>query len=229
MIDFSNEGRNTLLLKYKDEMSEIDKCYGTHEGTKETGYFEGKMAYAYIRELKPEVVWEAGPWHGFSTYPLALGVKNNGIGKVYSFESNSEYLEGAIKNIEKAGLSEYVEFVLGRFQDTALGVLEKVKKIDIFYQDSSHDGFFAEWYIKNILPYVTYLVFIHDQTYGSPYTIYGPDYPPDEKAIIGKFLGNHPEYEFWLVKDYFPHNPVEKRRGPGGSANSGIWIKIPRR
>lgn len=227
MLNFSHEGRNTLLRKYQGEMTQIDNCWAVHQGRKETGYFEGKMAYAYVRETMAEVVFEAGPWHGFSTYPLALGVKNNGAGKVYSFESNQGYLEVAIKNIERAGLSEYVEFILGGFIETSPPILKKVKEIDIFYQDSSHDGYFAEWYIANIFPHVKYLVFVHDMTYGSTCTELGV--PPNERFVIEKFLGEHPEYQYFRMKDYFPHNSVEKRRGPGGSANSGVWIKMPKR
>jgi len=48
---------------------------------------EGKMLYALVRWLKPDVVAEIGGWAGASASHLALAVQANGGGKVISVDS----------------------------------------------------------------------------------------------------------------------------------------------
>lgn len=55
-------------------------------------------------------VIESGAGSGALTTALANFVRPNG--KVYSYERNQEFLENAKKNLEKYGLSEWVEFKL---------------------------------------------------------------------------------------------------------------------
>ncbi|MDP2923683.1 MAG: tRNA (adenine-N1)-methyltransferase [Candidatus Omnitrophota bacterium] len=55
-------------------------------------------------------VIESGAGSGALTTALANFVRP--CGKVYSYERNEEFLENAKKNVEKYGLSEYVEFKL---------------------------------------------------------------------------------------------------------------------
>lgn len=50
---------------------------------------EGKILYALVRWLKPAVVAEIGGWLGCSAAHLALAVKANGSGKVYSVDNGS--------------------------------------------------------------------------------------------------------------------------------------------
>lgn len=60
-------------------------------------------------------VIECGAGSGSLTTSLANFVRPSG--KVYSYERNEEFLKNAQKNIEKYGLSEYVEFKLREITD----------------------------------------------------------------------------------------------------------------
>ncbi|MDD4182539.1 MAG: tRNA (adenine-N1)-methyltransferase [Candidatus Omnitrophica bacterium] len=61
-------------------------------------------------------VIESGGGSGALTTALANFVRPGG--KVYSYDRNEEFLENAKKNIEKYGLSEYVEFKLREVTDS---------------------------------------------------------------------------------------------------------------
>ncbi|MDD4954960.1 MAG: tRNA (adenine-N1)-methyltransferase [Candidatus Omnitrophica bacterium] len=61
-------------------------------------------------------VIESGAGSGALTTAMANFVRPNG--KVYSYDRNEEFLENAKKNIERYGLSEYVEFKLREVTDS---------------------------------------------------------------------------------------------------------------
>ena len=61
-------------------------------------------------------VIESGAGSGALTTALANFVRPNG--KVYSYDRNEEFLENAKKNVEKYGLSEWVEFKLREVTDS---------------------------------------------------------------------------------------------------------------
>lgn len=231
MVDLSQENRNIMFEMFKSELPQLMEIQNKHPGptlaadghSAGTGYFEGWLAYVLLRCVKPKVVFELGPMYGFATYSLALAVKNNGVGKVYTFESAPHRAEALGKNMENAGLQDWVHIVCGMFENESLPLLKQVGgKIDVLFCDDGHGDLQPKWYIPNLFPHVTQLVFVHDMTYGTPH----PE-GKDEKTVIFDFLRVHPEYQNFLVKDYYPQCPLpEKREGPGGSANSGIWIKL---
>src|SRR6185369_14497583 len=48
---------------------------------------EGQILYALVRWLKPKVIAEIGGWAGCSAAHLALAVKANGVGKIFSIDN----------------------------------------------------------------------------------------------------------------------------------------------
>lgn len=226
-IDISQENINTIFLRFKNELPQLELLWQNHNGQAETGYFEGKLTYVLIREYKPEIIFEFGPNYGFSTYPLALAVRNNGFGKIYSFEKDVTIIDTLARNLEKAKLKDLVTIVPGDIRDTSPNILKDIGKIDILFVDNGHEDYMAEWYIPNLFPHVKQLAFVHDMTYGTPN-------PQDEKHVVFEFLNKNPKYPNVLVKDYYNNTIkdyyyntiIERKDGPGGSANSGIWIDM---
>lgn len=230
MYDLSPESRQQILRKFGEETHQLDEYWRNHKGEALTGYFEGQLAYCFARAFKCETIFELGPKHGWSTYPLALAIKNNGKGKVYSFESSPEYFQITKENLERAKLIEYVHLVNADFKIASLPIAEKLGRIDMLFTDNGHDDISPLWYIPNLFPLVKHLVFVHDMTYGTPN-------PTDEKTVVFNFLKEHPKYQNFLVRDYLPTNDLGHRINEhdkqlagistGGSCNSGIWIKMP--
>lgn len=220
-IDIFQQNINSLFSKYKDEFYQLEDIWKYHIGGAEIGYFESQLAYVLVREYKPEVIFEIGPNCGFSTYPLALGIKNNGYGKMYSFEKDNSVIDILTKNLENAKLEDIVTIISGDYRFTSIDIVKSVEKIDVLWIDNGHDFYTAKWYIANLFSHVKQLVFVHDMTYGTPN-------PFDEKHIVSEFLKKYP-YPNILLRDYFKNTKtenIEKRDGPGGSANSGIWIDM---
>lgn len=229
-IDISQENINTIFSRFEDELHQLDNIWNTHQGNAETGYFEGQLAYALIREYKPKTIFAIGPNCGFDLYPLALAMQNNGnlfeneSGQVYTFEKDKEILNILTKNLRNAKIEDVTKVIYGDFRFTSLDILKemsrKEEKIDLLWIDNGHEYYTAEWYIANLFPHVKSLVFVHDMTYGTPN-------PFDEKHIIFDFLNKYP-YPNILLKDCYKNTTtkIKKRDGPGGSANSGIWIDM---
>jgi len=234
IYDLSPESRWQILRKFGEETHQLDKYWKQHKGEALTGFFEGQLAYCFARAFKCETIFEIGPKHGWSTYPLALAIKNNGKGKVYSFENLPEAFQITKKNLERTNLLEYVHLMNEDFKLASLPIAEELSGIDMLFVDNGHDDLSPLWYIPNLFPLVKHLVFVHDMTYGTPH-----QEGKDEKTVISNFLKEHPEHQSFLVKDYVLTNDIGHRINEhdkqltgistGGSCNTGIWIKIPNR
>jgi hypothetical protein len=106
---------------------------------------EAEVNYLLIREFKPRTIVEISPGGGWSTSWILNAIKDNGFGKLYSYD----LLDYSTKTIPP-DLSE------GRWIFTKGDVKKKAgklpKKIDYLYLDSEHSGDFARWYIQNVFP-----------------------------------------------------------------------------
>jgi predicted O-methyltransferase YrrM len=113
---------------------------------------ERELLYRLVMREKPDVVVEVGTCRGGgTTFFIASALRNNGKGKLYTCENNSEFYETARKlyreNPDYAGLEKYVEFYFGGSRDifagnqgsgaTLLGILGNV---DICMLDGPEDG-----------------------------------------------------------------------------------------
>lgn len=203
--------------KYGGEAREVNALRVSHVGELEYGLFESYVAYCLVRELKPSVVWDLGSSCGGSVYPLALAVKRNGCGKVFSFELDPERVEKAKQNMRRCGLYEHVVFVQGDVLQTCYEFLDE--EIDVLHIDCDHREHMAEWYVKTIWPKVRGVIHVHDFYY------FHPD--SGETKVVKDFLRRNPSWEWIAVRDLrnIYGGPPE---GGIGSANSGIWIKVSR-
>ncbi len=224
-IDISQDNINDIFFRFESELYQLEQLWNSHSGGAETGYFEGQLAYTLVREYKPKIIFAIGPNCGFDLYPLALAMKNNGTGRIYTFEKDKKVLDILTKNLENAKLTDIVTIIPGDFRFTSIDILKEmekidIEKIDILWIDNGHEYYIAKWYIANLFSYVKDLVFVHDMTYGTPNSF-------DEKHVVFEFLKEYP-YPSILLRDCYKNTPtkVKKREGPGGSANSGIWIDM---
>ena len=75
------------------------------------GPIQGSLLYMIASLMKPSRILEIGAFTGYSSICLARGLKEGG--KIYSIEINEEIEYLARDAIEKAGLSDSVEYIVG--------------------------------------------------------------------------------------------------------------------
>jgi hypothetical protein len=93
---------------------------------------EGERLYQLVRQYKPKVIVEVGRYHGCSTSHLALGCKHNGFGRVYSID----IMESAGQMIPR-DLRKWISFI--NTDALTYEFPKRIGKIDMLYEDSSHD------------------------------------------------------------------------------------------
>lgn len=108
---------------------------------------EAEITYLLIRQYRPETVVKISPCGGWSTSWILHGIKDNGRGKLYSYD----LIDDATKNVPPELSNGRWNFHLGDITK----VLEKLpESIDYLFMDSDHGAEFANWYIQHIFPRV---------------------------------------------------------------------------
>ncbi len=96
------------------------------------GLHVGRLLYLLVRLMNAQNALEFGPCLGYSTIWLAEALRETG-GKLISIERDADALSIAKENVEAAGLSSIVEFILG----DAGGVINEINdSFDLILQDS---------------------------------------------------------------------------------------------
>ncbi len=102
----------------------------------------GKTIYDTIIKYKPNIVIEFGCLYGYSTISIATALRDLGQGKLICYDLWDEYkykhstLSQTQENIEKYGLSNYVEFVKKDYNEW----LNNPDKFDLLHLDISNTG-----------------------------------------------------------------------------------------
>lgn len=104
---------------------------------------EAEITYLLIREFKPQTVVEISPADGWSTSWILNALKDNGSGKLYSYD----LVDNATKNIPLPLAKDRWTFCAG---DIKKNIDKLPEKIDYLFIDSDHSAEFAAWYIENI-------------------------------------------------------------------------------
>lgn len=113
-------------------------------------WFSGQLLYCIIRHKKPKKIIEISTCSGYATLFMAMAIKRNGFGKVYTFEINPSSAKAAQKNFKDFGVSNEVVLMIG----DARKMIHKVKdwrSSDIQFLDSEHTEEFASWFIEELV------------------------------------------------------------------------------
>jgi predicted O-methyltransferase YrrM len=105
-----------------------------------------EILYLLLREERPETVVEISPFHGWSTCWLLTALRDNGRGRLVSFD----LLDASRRNVPP-DLAARWELVVG---DVTRNEHRLPPAIDFLLMDSDHSADFANWYIANVLPRV---------------------------------------------------------------------------
>jgi predicted O-methyltransferase YrrM len=73
----------------------------------------GRLLYALVRAIRPEIVVEFGTSFGISTIYLAAAVTDNGTGRVVTTELSEKKVKAAHANLQRAGVDAAVTILAG--------------------------------------------------------------------------------------------------------------------
>lgn len=151
---------------------------------------EGLYLYNMVRNLKPKKIVEIGTHDGCSTSWLAAGCRDNGFGKVISYD-----VRGDAGNKIDPDLMEYIEL---RNRDAL--ECEPEKNIDLLFEDGQHNEGFTysvlrKWKAKTVVVHD----YMHrscqdtvkkefDQVLGEPDIIYFEE--PSDCGLAIKYCDN---------------------------------------
>jgi predicted O-methyltransferase YrrM len=102
-----------------------------------------EILYLLVREQCPETVVEISPFHGWSTCWLLTALRDNGRGRLQSFD----LIDASRRNVP-ADLAARWELVVG---DVRGNVQRLPPAIDFLLMDSDHSAAFAHWYLDHVV------------------------------------------------------------------------------
>ena len=163
-----------ILDKYYMEISsfsyEFAKRHHKDNQINKRGAFsdlEGIFLYCLIREFKPNLIFEISPDTGMSTQYILQAVNKNNKGKVIGFELE-QFKYSNIPTLEVIKSNQTNPEIVDKFYTLVIGDatktcdLKKFGQPDIVLIDSCHEDFFAEWYLKDLIPFVKEFSLIQD-------------------------------------------------------------------
>jgi len=106
---------------------------------------EAEVTYLLIREFKPKTIVEISPCGGYSTTWILNALKDNGVGRLYSYDIVDDSTKVVPMELAKGRWT----FYKGDIKKN-LDVLPK--EIDYLFMDADHHSDFAKWYIAKIFP-----------------------------------------------------------------------------
>ncbi|OAI46829.1 hypothetical protein AYO44_10655 [Planctomycetaceae bacterium SCGC AG-212-F19] len=162
-----------LYRKYGAELAELAKQLQARFQAMVHGGFgavfgdvEGELLYCLVREFRPEVVFEISPNAGYSTNYMLAALTRNGQGRIESFELIRHFFGRPTEQVIRGNLVDLCD--ASRFHlhigDARITVPEQLRQgaPDFTLIDSCHDDFFAEFYVKELLPRCRGTAFIQD-------------------------------------------------------------------
>jgi predicted O-methyltransferase YrrM len=163
-------GQNTDLTNWKKALEELKKndliAPNENKQNKLVGNSLnttfGKWIYCCIRILKPEVIFETGVAHGYSSWIILNAMHKNKNGKLISIDlpnndTNTEYNFNHQTNtgwLVPEILRERWEMHLGDAKVLLPQLLNAEKTIDIFFHDSDHSYEHMKFEFETSLPYI---------------------------------------------------------------------------
>ncbi|KAE9375908.1 S-adenosyl-L-methionine-dependent methyltransferase [Stipitochalara longipes BDJ] len=124
-------GSPSAILKAIDEFGRTKKYLMN------VGEDKGRIVTDLIHETKPEIMLELGGYCGYSTILFADAQRAAGGKRYYSLERSPKFAKVIETLVGIAGLSDFVEMVVGPSNEgiRTLHTVGKVKKIDMMFLD----------------------------------------------------------------------------------------------
>lgn len=115
----------------------IDEFGRTKKYLMNVGEDKGQIVTDLIHEARPDIMLELGGYCGYSTILFADAQRAAGGKKYYSLERSSKFAKVVATLVDIAGLSDFVEMVVGPSNEgiRILHTAGKVQKIDMMFLD----------------------------------------------------------------------------------------------
>jgi predicted O-methyltransferase YrrM len=108
-------------------------------------WLSGQLLYCLIRYLKPKRILEISPSSGYSTMFMALALKKNEGGLIFSYELDPKAAKSAAAIFNDYQVNNFVKLHIGDAQKTS--VLAP-NDFNLYFLDSLHTETFARWFIE---------------------------------------------------------------------------------
>jgi predicted O-methyltransferase YrrM len=99
----------------------------------------GLLLFAVVRAIKPTTVVEIGTAHGYGALYIGSALKENGSGKLFTFEGMAVRIQISKEAIARFGLESRVEVVEGEFERTIPEMLAKIRPVDLMFSDGGKE------------------------------------------------------------------------------------------
>jgi predicted O-methyltransferase YrrM len=149
---------NELYRAYLPDLVALSRQMGAQrERIVSTGYRadfadrESEVLYLLVRALRPAVVVEMSPCHGYSTnYILAALTENGGAGQLHSYEITTEERGKPIERVIRDNLLPGID---ANRLTLHIGDATKMTMpaCDFAFIDSNHEAWFAAWYMQHLV------------------------------------------------------------------------------
>ncbi len=171
------------------------------------GDLDCELLYLLARELQPETLVEVSPSGGWSTSWILNAVRDNGHGKLYSFD----LIDDSARNLPKELTDGRWEFVQG---DVFQTVSRAPSKVDFMLVDALHTGEFARWYVRELFPRLApgALVAVDDmfhQQGGMWVSVLGAKGGDTEPDVVMAWLREH-QQPYFTVAEPIAHDEAAK-------------------
>jgi len=112
-------------------------------------WFSGQALYCLVRHRKPEAVVEISTSSGYSTLFMGLALRENGKGRVDTFEMNPRSAAAAERNFRRWGVDPFIRLHVGDARGSASA--DTARDPGILFLDSLHTEAFAAWFIERFV------------------------------------------------------------------------------
>jgi len=155
---------------------------------------EAEVTYLLVRDARPAVVVEIAPDRGWSTTWLLAGLRDNGMGHLYSYD----IFDHATKVVPRDLSDGRWTFTLG---DVTRPPDHLPPAIDFLFLDAAHSAPFAQWYLSALMPRLRR---------GTPVAIHDIFLPAERLDLFGESVA----VREWLQQrgmPYFTASPAAAR------------------
>ncbi|MFC4946304.1 class I SAM-dependent methyltransferase [Pseudonocardia sp. GCM10023141] len=106
---------------------------------------EAEITYLLLRDRRPATVMELGTFHGWSTTWLLSALRDNGTGRLHSFDK----IDNVVRQVPADLAADRWTFVQG---DMKANLAAVPADVDYLFVDADHGQRFGDWYLEHLFP-----------------------------------------------------------------------------
>ncbi len=151
MTPLSIDFVGSLYAKYEEELRAVrdaQRSFLVRQGRSmkaQLDDLEAEITYLLLRDRRPATVVEIGTLYGWSTTWILSALRDNGLGRLYSFDISDD----APRHVPAELSADRWTFTKGDMR-TRLAMLPE--RTDYLFIDADHGARFAHWYISALFP-----------------------------------------------------------------------------